>query len=169
MFQYGLGAEHPKWDALQNALILSIFVSLVADALTWFYFGRSTILFSVLSYPISAVPAVLLIAVGYRLVVESHNVALLRAGQPKLIEDCMYSMVRHPMYLGILLLLFGVILLEFSMVAFMFWIILVFACEWAASYEERDLLRMLPDEYREYQRRVPKWIPRRLKPLRAST
>lgn len=37
--------------------------------------------------------------------------------------------------------------------------------DFIASYEERRLLEMFGPEYRDYQGRVPKWVPR-LKPRR---
>jgi len=159
----GLGAEHPKWDTIQNTLILLIFASLALDAISQVLLGHSTILISLLNFPILAVPAVFLIAIGYKLVSESHRV-ILRNDQPKLVEDGVYSLVRHPLYLGELLVLLGLIVLEFSLVALVFWAALAICCDWAATYEERDLLRIFPEEYGAYQRRVPKWIPQRLRP-----
>ena len=159
---YGLGAEHPLWDTLQNILILLMIVSIVGDSLSQYFLGFSTIQVSVISTPLLLIPAALLIVIGYRLVSKSYEVVLMRSGQPRLIEDGVYSLVRHPMYLGVSLFLLGFLFLEFSLVAAFFLIVFAVACDWAATYEERDLVRTLGDEYRDYQRRVPKWVPRRL-------
>lgn len=150
------------WDNLQNVLILLIIVSLVGDALSQYFLGFSTIQASILSQPLLLIPAALLFAVGYRLVSKSHRVVLMRSGQPRLVDDGVYSLVRHPMYLGGFLFLLGLLMLELSLVAAFFVLVFAVACDWAATYEERDLVRLLGDEYRDYQRRVPKWIPRRL-------
>jgi protein-S-isoprenylcysteine O-methyltransferase Ste14 len=155
-----LGAEHPRWDNIQNVLMLLLFVSLIGDAAAQFMTGTSTILFSAVSSPILVIPAALLITAGYRLITESHRVVLVSSGEAKLIQDGVYSLVRHPMYLGMILFFAGLLTVEFSIVAAIFWLILAVTCNWAASYEERDLERILGDEYREYQGKVHKWIPR---------
>lgn len=161
---YGLGAEHPLWDALQNVLILLMIASMVGDAASQYFLGFSTIQASVVSMPLLLIPAALLIVIGFRLVSKSYGAVLMRSGQPRLIEDGVYSLVRHPMYLGVFLFLLGFLFLEFSLVAAFVLIVFAVACDWAATYEERDLVRTLGDEYRDYQRQVPKWVPRRLYP-----
>ncbi len=70
----------------------------------------------------------------------------------------------HPLWDPLQVVIILLILVEFSLVVAMFWVFLAAASDWAATYEEKDLLRLLGDEYREYQRRVPKLIPRRLRP-----
>jgi protein-S-isoprenylcysteine O-methyltransferase Ste14 len=160
---HGLGAEHPEWDKIQNILIALILASLALDFLSQIYFGHSTIMFNVINYPVLVIPSILLMAMGYKLVSESHRVALQQSNEPKLVEDGVYSLVRHPMYLGEVLFLLGPIILEFSLAALTLWATLMYFCNWAAIYEERDLLRIMPEEYKAYQRRVPKWVPRRLR------
>jgi protein-S-isoprenylcysteine O-methyltransferase Ste14 len=32
------------------------------------------------------------------------------------------------------------------------------ACDWMASYEEKDLVRVLGDKYVDYQKKVSKWF-----------
>ena len=56
------------------------------------------------------------------------------------------------------MILFGFLVLNFSLVAFAIWIIYAVLCDWMANYEERDLLRVLGKEYANYQSRVPKWL-----------
>ena len=56
------------------------------------------------------------------------------------------------------MILFGFLFLKFSLIAFAIWVVYFVLCDWMASYEERDLLRVLGEEYANYQRRVPKWL-----------
>jgi protein-S-isoprenylcysteine O-methyltransferase Ste14 len=100
-----------------------------------------------------------LIVCGLHLVRESHR-AVLGWEEPGFVDSGVYSMVRHPMYLGGMLALLGFLFIEFSMIAFAVWVALFAACDWMATYEEKDLVRILGEEYEDYQRRVPKWIPR---------
>jgi protein-S-isoprenylcysteine O-methyltransferase Ste14 len=143
--------------------MLLIIISLVGDALSQHFLNFSTIQTSVISSPLLLVPAVLLFTIGFRLMSKSHAVVLVRGGKPRLVADGVYSLMRHPMYLGMFLFLLGFLMLEFSLIAAFLLLVFAVACDWAATYEERDLEQLLGDEYREYQRRVPKWIPRRLR------
>jgi protein-S-isoprenylcysteine O-methyltransferase Ste14 len=76
---------------------------------------------------------------------------------PSLRTPLFYRVVRHPLYLGILVGLWaapvmsaGHLLLAALMTAY----ILV-----GVHHEERDLLRLFGDEYRRYQERVPMLLP----------
>ena len=56
------------------------------------------------------------------------------------------------------MILFGFLFLKFSLIAFVIWVVYFVLCDWMASYEEKDLLRVLGKEYADYQSRVPKWL-----------
>jgi protein-S-isoprenylcysteine O-methyltransferase Ste14 len=77
-----------------------------------------------------------------------------------LIRSGPYSLVRNPMYLGILLIGFGVVLLLFE-----WWAIGIFLSVFIIRYlllifkEEKKLLKMFPDEYPAYQKNVPRIMP----------
>lgn len=79
---------------------------------------------------------------------------------PTLIDTGLLAYVRHPLYLGVLLLYFGFILGTFSIISFLMFLIVIFLYNKMATYEEQDLERIFGEEYLEYKRRVPKWIPR---------
>ena len=79
----------------------------------------------------------------------------------KLIVGGMYAYVRNPMILGVITVLLG------ESITFGSWSILT----WAALFflintvyfifsEEPGLEKRFGDEYREYKRKVPRWIPR---------
>jgi len=122
-------------------------------------FGYTSILERVSTYPLLLLPAVFLIACGVYLVKASHSAVFAKTEKPEFHHSGVYSLVRHPMYLGGLMVLLGFLFLEFSLIAFAIWIIYMVLCEWMASYEEKDLLRVLGEQYADYQRRVPKWLP----------
>jgi len=89
---------------------------------------------------------------------ESHGAVFGKAGMPELLDSGVYSLVRHPMYLGGLMILLGFLFLNFSIVALVIWTVYVSLCNWMATYEEKDLLRVLGKQYADYQNRVPKWL-----------
>lgn len=79
--------------------------------------------------------------------------------QDALVRHGMYGRVRHPIYLGMFFVLFGLILLNptlpvavASAIAIGFFILM-------ARLEEIDLMQRLP-EYREYMKEVPRFVPR---------
>jgi protein-S-isoprenylcysteine O-methyltransferase Ste14 len=153
-----LGSEYPLWDRIQVVLIGSYIVVMLLDNVSTLSLGYPGVLERVSAYPILLLPAVFLIAFGVYLIKESHAAVFAKTRKPKFVDSGVYSLVRHPMYLGGLMILLGFLFLKFSLIAFAIWIIYLVLCDWMASYEEKDLLRVLGNEYANYQNRVPKWL-----------
>ena len=154
-----MGSEHPLWDRIQIVLIGSYIFVMLFDNVSTLSFGYPNILERVSAYPVLLLPAVFSIASGVYLVKESHAAVFAKIERPKFRDSGVYSLVRHPMYLGGLMILLGFLCVKFSMVAFAIWILYAVLCDWMANYEEKDLLRVLGNEYADYQSRVPKWLP----------
>ena len=78
-----------------------------------------------------------------------------------LIEGGPYQIVRNPMYLGILLIGFGVVFMLLN-----WWVVLLFLLVFASRYfplilsEEKKLRNMFPGTYEAYCCRVPRILPR---------
>ena len=74
-----------------------------------------------------------------------------------------YKYVRNPMMIGVWSVLLGEAILFFS-----FWVLIWFLIFFTASilfvtlWEEGDLESRFGESYREYKKKVPRWIPRRL-------
>lgn len=105
-------------------------------------------------YTIAFLGVVLLIA-GWREVYHARQEGRLANTGP-------YALVRHPQYTGIFLALFGEGVVHwptvFSLTAFP---IIVIAYVLLARKEERQMIEQFGEEYRQYQRRVPMFWPRR--------
>jgi len=87
---------------------------------------------------------------------------LYRARQEqRLARGGLYELVRHPQYTGLLLALFGEGVVHwptiFSVAVFP---LIVVAYTLLAHREERQMRERFGDEYREYQRLVPMFVPR---------
>ena len=81
---------------------------------------------------------------------------------PKLITTGLYAYVRNPMLLGmfIFLLGLGILLGSLSLVFIFTPLFVVLNVLYLKAIEERELERKFGDEYLEYKRRVPMFIPR---------
>ncbi len=76
----------------------------------------------------------------------------------KLMTTGIYGHVRHPLYLGTLLLYLPFIFWSFSLLSVIPWLIAVAAYNKMANYEEQSLTKRFGKEYLEYKKRARKWI-----------
>ncbi len=76
-----------------------------------------------------------------------------------LITSGPFSISRHPMYLGMASILLGVAFIMGTVISFVFPMLFVVAMELLfISHEEEDLERIFGEKYREYRRRVRRWV-----------
>lgn len=89
---------------------------------------------------------------GYKAENSSQGVELIQGGP--------YALVRNPMYLGIFFIGLGMVLILFK-----WWVISIFLLVFISRYislafrEEKELLIMFPQDYPDYQKRVPRFLP----------
>ena len=156
-----LGSEFPHCDQIQLIMITLFLVVWGIDSLSLFIFRYSTVLIGLTSLPVLLLPAILSLGFGLYLIAKSHKAVFGKiTDQPRLIDSGVYSRVRHPMYLGILLLCLGFFFISPSLLSFGVWLAFFVLYDKMTAYEEKDLLRILGEEYIAYQKRVPKWFPR---------
>ena len=81
----------------------------------------------------------------------------------ELVVKGLYSYVRNPMYVGVLLILLGEALLFESVVVLLYALLLLSASHlFVVFYEEPTLARMFGSSYERYRRSVRRWLPRAL-------
>ena len=156
----GLGAEHPLNDKVQ-AMFLVVYLGVWG--LDSFVFRFSTVLAGVVPVFVRLLLGILLFAVGIYLVARSEaaifgRTLIGRTGKPKFITTGVYAWVRHPMYLGSLLVLLVFFFATLSLLSLLVWIGLFIFFDRMATYEERDLIKILGEKYLNYQKQVPKWL-----------
>ena len=151
----GLGSEHPYCDTVQIVMVILFITIWGLDA---FVLNYSTLLVALMPFPLRLFLAVLVVCFGGYLAVKSHD--FIFNSQSKFCDTGVYSWVRHPMYLGILLICLGFFFAIPSLLSLAVWIIFFLFYEKMTTYEERDLIRILGGEYSSYQKRVPKWFPK---------
>ena len=78
----------------------------------------------------------------------------------KLVIAGLHGHVRNPMILGVLIVLIGESILFLSVNIFA-WVVIFFLLNniYFSVYEEPNLEERFGDEYREYKKNVPRWIP----------
>jgi len=152
-----MGEEHPGTDTI---LVVSFVVYLAVAFVDSYVLRLTTFLAGPVAWQLRLVAGWAIIVIGVWLMWASHRMVIDEAGEePKLCDEGVYSMVRHPMYLGILLLYLGIFAFTLSLVLLTMWIGIWGVFNKFAAYEEEDLVRVFGDEYSEYMRRVPRWLP----------
>jgi len=153
-----LAGEHAVGDAGQLALACLFAVTWILDT---FYLEYTTFLNHY-------VPLGIRIPLGVALLVLSGYLA--RTGmsivfgekreKPGVIRRSVFNVVRHPIYLSEILLYLGLLMLSISLAAVCVWVIAVLFLHYISRYEEKLLLARFGEEYEQYMREVPMWVPR---------
>lgn len=78
---------------------------------------------------------------------------------PVVIRTGVFGVVRHPIYLSEILLYLGLLLLSLSLAATVVWCIAIAFLHYISRWEEKLLLARFGEDYAQYMRDVPMWIP----------
>jgi len=103
----------------------------------------------------------LLISAAWRVLYEAQREGRLAVTGP-------YAYVRHPQYVGFVIIMFGFLLQWPTLLTLAMFPVLVWMYVRLARAEERDALAGFGDAYRRYAARVPAFIPRPAKFVGAS-
>lgn len=153
-----LAGEHAVSDIGQLVLACLFAVTWIADS---FFLKYTTTLNH-------HVPLVIRIPLGVILLVVSGYLAKTGMAivfgetreEPRVIRESVFSVVRHPIYLSEILLYLGLLMLSMSLAAAFVWVIAIVFLHYISRWEERLLLARFGEEYAQYMRDVPMWIPR---------
>jgi protein-S-isoprenylcysteine O-methyltransferase Ste14 len=150
--------EH-KWGDTGQVILLVLF--LIVWILDSFVYQYSTIL-------AAHVPLIIRIILGSLVLIYAWWLA--RSGlrivfgekreKPEVIRKGVFSKVRHPIYLGAILLYLGMILFTFSLISAALWIIIIIFYIGISKYEEKVLTTYFGEEYLKYKKKVPMLFPK---------
>ncbi len=152
-----LVGEHAVGDAGQLVLACLFAATWLADT---FFFKYTTFLNQYV--PLGArIPSgvVLLILSGYLAKTGMSIVFGEERDKPGVIRRSVFNVVRHPIYLSEILLYLGLLMLSISLAAAVVWVMAIGFLHYISRYEERLLLARFGEEYEQYMREVPMWIP----------
>ena len=112
--------------------------------------------------PLNALISSVIIILGmlltiYALLALGRNVSIIPQAR-KLVKNGPYRLVRHPLYLGELISVFGIVAAEVTISKMMVFLLLMAAQIYRSLREER-LLESIFHEYQEYCSRTPRFIP----------
>ena len=150
--------EHAAGDAGQ-VIFACLFITIwTADT---FIFQYTTFLNQYVP-PVIRIPAgvVLLVLAGYLAKTGLSIVFGEIREQPTVIRKGVFSVVRHPVYLSEILLYLGLLMLSISLAALAIWIAAIGFLHYISRHEERMLLARFGEDYAQYIKEVPMWIPR---------
>ena len=105
------------------------------------------------------------VLIALRLVNGSHKLVLegVDKTNPRVVDEDVYAVVRHPMYFAYIIGFLALIQLTMSLISFIPFVIAVFLLNLIAAYEENELVEILGEEYLDYMKKVPRWVPNPLK------
>lgn len=150
--------EHRFGDTGQMISFIVFLLVYVGDG---FIFKFSIFLNDVVSLAIRIPLAVLSIAVSLYLVKKSKSIIFdEKRDKPEVVSKGIYGKLRHPMYVSEIWLYFALLCLNISLLAAGVWVLITVFLYVICRYEEKILIEHFGDEYRQYMKEVPMWIPR---------
>jgi protein-S-isoprenylcysteine O-methyltransferase Ste14 len=149
--------EHPLGDAGQ-LIGLAVFVTVwIADS---FFLQKTTFLTGF--FPLYQRITVLVLCVGLALYLfrSGHVVVSGDTRSEKVVATGAFRYVRHPLYLGSLLLYFGFSFATGSLASFAMLVVMILFYDYIASYEEKLMVAKTGDDYTAYMNKTNKWLPK---------
>ncbi|MFQ5979259.1 MAG: methyltransferase family protein [Candidatus Heimdallarchaeota archaeon] len=150
--------EHPLNHHFQLTAAIVFLVVWLADS---FVLEWST-------FPSESVPLILrlvlasvVFVVALILAIKSHETIFGEGEEPdQVIDTGIMGSVRHPMYLGSMLVYVALFLTTLSIICLLLFGIAFLGYNKMASFEEQQLEKLFGADYRQYKNRVKKWVPK---------
>lgn len=161
--RHGCPDEHPFGD--RGQLIL-LFVFLVIWGVDSLLLRWTTMLAAAVPLTVRlGLAGFIFIMAGYFVQTGHQLISDPSFGDKGLKKDGPFARLRHPLYGGSILFYLSLVIATMSLAAFVIWGAIVIFYNIIAAYEEKLLVEKYGGGYRDYQREVPRWVPR-LRPAR---
>jgi protein-S-isoprenylcysteine O-methyltransferase Ste14 len=152
-----LAGEHPLGDGLQLVALIIFAIGLIFDHL---FLGWASNLRQLVPITTRLISGGLLIMFGAYLAIFGIRFVFSDYTQePRMYSSGFFSRVRHPIYLGVLIVYGGVLLIILSPVGVGIFIAICFLYNWLAEDEEERMTAIFGSRYRTYIQKTPRWLP----------
>ena len=152
-----LTGEHKTGDAGQIILAVIFIGVWVADT---FFLKFSTMFSHYIPDYVKIPVAVILFAIAGYLAIKGMGIVFGKVREtPVVIKDGVFAVIRHPIYLSEILVYLGFLIMSLSLACVFIWIIIIVFMHYISLHEEKLLLERFGDDYRQYMKDVPMWIP----------
>ena len=78
----------------------------------------------------------------------------------QVIDSGVFSIIRHPIYFGSLLMYLSFVILTLSVIGFIIWCAIFVFYYYLCKYEEQLLIQKLGNKYKQYMKHVPMLLPK---------
>lgn len=153
----GIGPEHPYSHEIQIGSVIIFAITWIFDTFV-FHLGEE--LKESIWIGFQVVIFCLLAIIAYILINSSHNKIFGDQSEDSVVKTGIYSYIRHPMYISIIVLLSAFFVLSLSFLSLIPLIGATIAFDRMMAFEERELVKILGEQYQAYMIEVPRWIPR---------
>ncbi len=153
-----LAGEHRWGDAGQLFLLVLFFIGMISDLFILKIFSSWQVLFPWYFRVLIFIP--LFLISGYFAQNGVKKVFKEKRKELEIIRTGVFGIVRHPIYLGSILVFLSFVILSFSVVALVIFFVIVIFYFYLCKYEENLLLQKLGKKYCNYMKDVPMLIPR---------
>jgi len=144
----------------QLILLVIFFVVWITDS---FVFKYSTFLIQYVSNYIRVPIALIILVISGLLAWAGLKIVFGEIKEePQVIITGVFSIVRHPIYLSLILFYLGFILLSLSLLSTLVWFIIIIFYYMISRYEEKLLTQRFRSAYEEYKKKVPMLFPIKL-------
>jgi protein-S-isoprenylcysteine O-methyltransferase Ste14 len=150
--------EHPYGHAGQ---ITGMILFLIIWSLDSFIFKFSTMPASYIPFAFRLGLGTICFLVSAYFALKAHRVIFDEVRDPaRVIDTGVFSRVRHPLYLSVLLVYVGLFFTTLSLYSLAIFIIVFLFYDFIARFEEKKLLEAFGEAYGSYLEKTPKWLPR---------
>jgi protein-S-isoprenylcysteine O-methyltransferase Ste14 len=148
--------EHPFGDAGQLILFGLFMVLWILDS---FILHRSTVLANFISLALRLVILGVSLITAFYLFKSGHVVVSGNQRPTQVVSTGAFRYVRHPLYLGSILIYFGLTVSTASLFCLGLLVVIILFYNYIAGYEEKLLEVKMGEAYTAYQKSTGKWIP----------
>ncbi len=146
--------EHPFSDSGQLISAVVFLIIWIADS---FFLHKSTFLSNYVPLYIRLIILGLMFIIAIYLISSGHTAVEQKFDG--VITTGGFRYIRHPLYLGCVLIYLGLTIVTLSIISFVLFLVIFIFYNYIAGYEEKLLDAKFGEEYKEYKKRTGRWIP----------